>query len=68
MVLEGIVWDEERPLAVINDRVVGVGDTVRQSRIAKITQTEVFLEDGEETFSLRLGKRELKEGPKGGIE
>ena len=60
LVLEGIVWDEERPLAVINDRVVGVGDTLRQGRIVTITQTEVFLEDNAETFSLRLGEKRLK--------
>ena len=60
MVLEGIVWDAENPLAVINDRVVGIGDTVRKSRITSMTQTEVFLEDEGEAFSLRLGRKGLE--------
>ena len=66
LALEGIVWDEKSPLAVINDRVVGVGDAFDKNRIITITQTEVRLVGDDNTeFSLKMGKEEMKEeGPK----
>ena len=55
LVLDGIVWDEQNPLAMINDEVLRVGDTIGNSRIVNITQTEVTLKEGGSKFTLRLG-------------
>lgn len=57
LVLNGIVWDESTPLAIINDQVLGVGSQIRNSKIIKITQMEVFLKEGDDEFILRLGQK-----------
>lgn len=39
--LEGIIWDENKPVAIINDKVVNVGDEISGAKVIKITQNEV---------------------------
>ena len=50
--IEGIVWDELEPLALINDQVVGVGDRLDdESLIVQITKRKVrFTRKGREYF------------------
>ncbi len=57
--LEGILYDAARALAVINGTVVTRGDSVGRYRVADITPTEVVLQAGEENMVLRL----IEEGP-----
>lgn len=52
--LNGIMWDEKKPLAIINNDVVGIGDKVGESRIVGITKESVILNDGTRNFELRL--------------
>lgn len=54
LVLDGIVWDTDKPFAIINNQVYGIGDAVGKSRILRITQTEVSLEEDGTTFTLKL--------------
>ena len=52
--LVGIMWDEARPLAIINDTIVGEGDMIRNKKVIKIGKKSVVLsEDGRE-YILRL--------------
>lgn len=56
--LEGILYDAARALAVINGTVVTRGDSVGGYRVADITPTEVVLQAGEENMVLRLIEEE----------
>lgn len=59
--LVGIIWDAEKPLAVINDTIVSQGDVIENKKVIKITNEGVVLsEDGRE-YTLRLGKPESQE-------
>ena len=47
--LEGIIWDEKNPMAIINDKIVGVEEEIAGAKIVGITQNEViFNVDGQE--------------------
>jgi len=50
--IEGIVWDEASPLAIVNDQVVGVGDRIDDLALVKeITPRRVtFTRKGREYF------------------
>jgi hypothetical protein len=52
--LDGIIWDEKAPLAMINGRILKPGDTIAQNRIIKIKPDRVFLSDGLREFELKL--------------
>jgi hypothetical protein len=45
--LETILYSSERRFAIIDGRIVGVGDLVRGARIVEISPTAVMLRDGE---------------------
>jgi len=59
LLLDGIVWDEAKPYAIINNQVLGIGGTIGRNRITKITKTAVFLEEDGNEFSMPL--RNVKE-------
>jgi type II secretory pathway component PulC len=44
LTLSGIIWDRKKPLAIINDRVVSVGDTVKGSTVLEILKDMVVFE------------------------
>ena len=52
--LNGILWDEKNPQAIINNTIVGVGDEVGGSIVLEITQDKVILNDGARNFKLKL--------------
>lgn len=54
--LNGIVWDEKSPQAIINDRIVRVGDSVGDRQVVAIGQTSVILKEGDQELELRLGQ------------
>lgn len=45
-VLGGIFWNEQKPSAIINDSVVGVGSTVGLAMVKEITEDRVVLSHG----------------------
>jgi hypothetical protein len=45
--LETILYSADRQLAIIDGRIVGVGDVVRGARIVEISATAVMLRDGQ---------------------
>lgn len=56
-VLGGILWDEEKPMAIINDEVVKIGDKIGSNTVVDIKQDMVILSDGTSNFELRLGQQ-----------
>lgn len=52
--LQGIFWDERKPMAIINDEVVKTGDTVAGAIVKEIRRDAVVVEYGGELFTLSL--------------
>jgi hypothetical protein len=53
--LQGIVWHPTAPLAIVNKRTVGVGESVDGGRVERITRDgAVLVGPGGETLELRL--------------
>ena len=52
--LEGIIWDEVKPMAIINDEVVSSGDKIRGVTIEKIEKDKVILNYQDSSFELRM--------------
>ena len=52
--LEGILWNSERPLAIINDQIVTRGDVVQGAEVVDIKEDRVILRYGKEESVLRL--------------
>lgn len=56
VILSGIFWDREKPLAIINGATVGIGDTIEGKTVANITRDSVILSDGTVDFALKIGE------------
>jgi hypothetical protein len=52
--LEGIIWDEKLPLALINGKTVKIGDKVGLDRVTDIQKNKVILNDGTRDRELQL--------------
>lgn len=52
--LEGIIWDEKKPIAIINDKVVGIGDTISGAKIIEIKKDEVIFDINGQTVSVKI--------------
>lgn len=53
-VLGGILWDTQSPSAVLNNRLVNVGDEVNGWRVVEIREKEVILSNGSNTKTLTV--------------
>jgi hypothetical protein len=54
--LSGILWDETKPAAIIDDNIVSVGDKIGDRKVTRITKDTVVLEENGEEYILRLEK------------
>ncbi len=54
LVLNGIAYDDKRPAAIINDKIVEVGGSVEKYKVVKITPGKVVLSDGFATIEIEL--------------
>ncbi len=52
--VQGIIWDDASPLAVVNRTPVSVGDVVDGATVLDIKKTSVILETEGVKFSLRI--------------
>ncbi|ODS30477.1 MAG: hypothetical protein SCARUB_04417 [Candidatus Scalindua rubra] len=52
--LNGIIWDEEDPIAIINDNFIEIGDKIEKNTVVDIKEDSVILNDGANDFELRL--------------
>ncbi len=57
LVLSGIVWDETLPIAIINSKVMKVGDEISGIKITRISPNSVFVKTGEETVEIPIFKK-----------
>lgn len=54
LILGGIMWDKEKPLVIINDTIVKIGDKVSGNIVVDIKQDKVILNDGTRDFELLM--------------
>jgi len=54
LTLNGILWDEAYPSAILNNSVVKIGDVVAGNTVVDIGPDKVMLNDGTDDFELRL--------------
>ncbi len=54
LTLAGIIWDEKKPLAIINNEIVKAQDKINGRTVIEIKHDRVILNDGSEDFELRL--------------
>ncbi len=54
--LKGIIWNSDRPSAVINERVVAIGDVIGNLKVTQITQDSVVLENEHSKLELKLSR------------
>jgi len=52
--LAGILWEDEKPTAIINESFLNVGDSTDQFSVIKILRDRVVLKDRTGEFELRL--------------
>ena len=52
--LSGILWDTQRPIAIINGQMLQVGEELDGYRVADISQDHVSLTDGTHTYQLLI--------------
>ncbi len=54
--LEGILSDKNNFTAIINDRVVGIGEIIEGNTVVAIKADRVILNDGQKDFELKLNQ------------
>ena len=54
LTLSGIIWDETRPMAIINGQMVHVGGECEGYRVTEIGPDRISVTDGIETFQLQI--------------
>ncbi len=54
--LKGIIWDPDNPSAVINDRVLKVGEIIEGFKVVRILRESVILENGVSRLELKLSQ------------
>lgn len=57
--LQGIVWNEKTPLAIINGEVIGAGESVAGFLVKTIEENAVHLEFEGRTFSLQTKEEKI---------
>ncbi|OGX33459.1 MAG: hypothetical protein A2787_08905 [Omnitrophica WOR_2 bacterium RIFCSPHIGHO2_01_FULL_48_9] len=50
--ISGVVWNTDRPQAIINNQVVSVGDTIDNSKIVSINKVGIDVISGGQKFSI----------------
>jgi hypothetical protein len=54
--LNGILWDQEDPKAIINTKIVSLEDTIGKYTILGIEKDKVILTNGLQEFELKIGR------------
>jgi len=53
-VLEGIVWDTDNPTAIINGKILHIGEEIGDYEVMEIKQEKVTLSDDIQTIELKV--------------
>ena len=56
LTLNGIIWNKNKPKAMIGDAMVVKGDTVGANKVVDIQPNKVILNDGTKDFELKIEK------------
>ena len=54
LLLNGIVWDKENPVAIIDNTIVKAGDDIEGNTVVDIQENSVTLTNGSRTLKLEL--------------
>ena len=54
LILGGIFWDKDKPQAIINNQIVGLGDELEGYKVIEIKKDHVILSDGANKIELKL--------------
>ena len=54
--VDGILWDKEKPLAIISGNIVKRGDKIGEYIVVDIKQDGVIINDGNNDFELSVGQ------------
>ncbi len=54
LTVNGLIWGTDKPQAIINDRVVSIGDTIENSRIVDINQNGVDIIFSNNLFTIQI--------------
>ncbi|MCA9399035.1 MAG: hypothetical protein KC618_04755, partial [Candidatus Omnitrophica bacterium] len=54
IVLNGIFWNSQKPSALINNEVLGIGMQLNGYKVVKITKKTVVVDDGVNVLELRM--------------
>jgi len=54
LVLNGVLWDEESPSAMINEKIVAQGDTIHDHVVVEIKKDRVIVNNGMEDIELLI--------------
>lgn len=57
LVLSGIIWNNEKPLAIIDNRVLSEGDQIREIMVVEINRDSVLLQKGMELYTLEFNEQ-----------
>ncbi len=61
IVLNGIIWTENLPIAILNNEIVQEGETWRDFKVEKIEKNKVILSRGDSKFEIPLVSGEENE-------
>lgn len=56
LVLSGIIWNKDKPKAMIGDTIVTKGANIAGNTVVDIKPDRVILNDGTKDFELKMGK------------
>ena len=56
--VEGIIWDENDPIAIIDNELIRVGDEVRGGKVAGIEENEVIFDIQGQEIRIKLHKED----------
>ncbi len=60
LALKAIFLDSQNPLAIINDKVVRMGESIDGAKVLEIRENEVVLSNGKQVSTLKLNKEYIK--------
>jgi hypothetical protein len=61
IILNGIIWTKNSPIAIINDEIVQEGEVWRDFKVEEIQKNKVILSKGDSKFEIPLVTEEEKE-------
>ena len=61
LTINGLIWNTDNPQAIVNDQVVGVGDTIAEVTILGIQRSGIQILYSGKTFSIAMNTESTKQ-------